>query len=211
LVIVESFHVAGLMRTVRGASDEKTQGQLLKFRSRRNFFRETQPEKYARHREFYHPAVSLLCKAARTRRLILTVRDPRHFVANAEILLRLDRSRAQGVLGALRLTVLFTALAAAPCLAEDAANAGAGPVATVSMDHNTFIPGEITVVPGTTVTWTNSEAMPHTVVDQNKAFRSKTLVKDASFSFTFTTAGDYEYLCSIHPFMKGKVIVKPAG
>jgi plastocyanin len=33
-------------------------------------------------------------------------------------------------------------------------------------------------------------------------------VKDATFSFTFTTAGDYNYLCSIHPNMKGKVIVK---
>jgi plastocyanin len=62
---------------------------------------------------------------------------------------------------------------------------------TVSMDHNTFIPGEITVVPGTTVTWVNNESMPHTVVDLNKSFRSKTLAKDASFSFTFTAAGDY--------------------
>jgi hypothetical protein len=44
-----------------------------------------------------------------------------------------------------------------------------------------------------------------------QAFRSKTLVKDASFSFTFATAGDYSYLCSIHPNMKGKVIVKPAS
>ncbi len=115
------------------------------------------------------------------------------------------------VLRALRLTILFTVLASAPCLAEDANNAGAGPVATVSMDHNTFIPGEITVVPGTTVTWVNKEAMPHTVVDLNKGFRSKTLAKDASFSFTFATAGDYDYLCSIHPNMKGKVIVKPAS
>jgi amicyanin len=141
----------------------------------------------------------------------LTVRDPKHLVANPETLLRLDSCRPQGVLRALRLAVLFTALAAAPCLALDANNAGAGPVATVTMDHNTFIPGEITVVPGTTVTWTNNEAMPHTVVDQNKAFRSKTLIKDATFSFTFTTAGDYDYLCSIHPNMKGKVIVKPGA
>jgi amicyanin len=79
------------------------------------------------------------------------------------------------------------------------------------MDHNTFIPGEITVVPGTTVTWVNKEAMPHTVVDLNKGFRSKIIAKDASFSFTFATAGDYDYLCSIHPNMKGKVIVKPAS
>jgi amicyanin len=145
-----------------------------------------------------------------TRRLVVTSRDPMHFVAN------LGTSsgagcRSQSVLRALRLTVLFTALTSAPCLAQDANNAGAGPVATVSMDHNTFVPGEITVMTGTTVTWVNKEAMPHTVVDLNKVFRSKTLAKDASFSFTFATAGDYDYLCSIHPNMKGKVIVKPAS
>jgi plastocyanin len=140
----------------------------------------------------------------------LTVRDPMNFVANSETPSKVGR-KPQSVLRALRLTVLFTVLASAPCLAEDANSAGAGPVASVSMDHNTFIPGEITVVPGTTVTWVNKETMPHTVVDTNKGFRSKTLTKDASFSFTFATAGDYDYLCSIHPNMKGKVIVKPAS
>jgi amicyanin len=109
------------------------------------------------------------------------------------------------------LIFLFTALAATSCLAQDANKAGAGPVATVSMDHNTFIPSEITVAPGTTVTWVNNEAMPHIVVDLNKGFRSKMLAKDAKFSFSFTTAGDFDYLCSIHPNMKGKVIVKPGA
>ena len=141
----------------------------------------------------------------------MKVREPNHFVVNPQNLLSVDRCGSQGVLRALRQAVLFTALAATPCLAEDVNNAGVGPATTVTMDHNSFIPAEITVVAGTTVTWTNTEAMPHTVVDQNKAFRSKTLVKDASFSFTFTTAGDYDYLCSIHPFMKGKVIVKPGA
>ena len=105
----------------------------------------------------------------------------------------------------------MTSLASAPGLADDPNNAATGPVASVTMDHNTFIPNEITVAPGTTVTWTNNETMPHTVVDQNKGFRSKTIVKDGTFSFTFTTAGDYNYLCSIHPNMKGTIIVKPAG
>jgi plastocyanin len=140
----------------------------------------------------------------------LTVRDPVHFVANQETSSGAG-CKSSSVLHALRLTILLTVLASAPCLAEDANNAGAGPVATVTMDHNTFIPGEITVVPGTTVTWVNKEAMLHTVVDANKAFRSKFIAKDASFSFTFATAGDYDYLCSIHPNMKGKVIVKPAS
>jgi amicyanin len=135
---------------------------------------------------------------------------PMRFVANLKIYSETG-CKVQSVLRVLRLAVLFTALASTACPAEDQTTANAGPVVTVSMDHNTFTPGEITVVPGTTVTWVNKEAMPHTVVDSNKGFRSKILAKDASFSFTFATAGDYDYLCSIHPNMKGKVIVKPAS
>ena len=133
-----------------------------------------------------------------------------HFAANPEASFGVHNWKPQTVLQALRLTVLFTALAS-NCLAEDPNIAGTGPVATVSMDHSTFIPSDITVAPGTTVTWVNVETMPHTVVDLNKAFRSKTLVKDGTFSFTFTTPGDFDYLCSIHPNMKGKVIVKPGA
>jgi amicyanin len=144
-----------------------------------------------------------------TRRLALIVRNAMHPAANPVTCREVSGCKPQNLLRALRLTLLFTALASTPGVAEDVNNAGASPAASVSMDHNTFIPDEITVVPGTTVTWVNKEAMPHTVVDVNKGFRSKTLPKDAAFSFTFTAAGDYNYLCSIHPNMKGKVIVKP--
>jgi amicyanin len=139
----------------------------------------------------------------------LTVRDPMHLIASAVTSLVLRGCKPQSFRRALRVILLFTALASTPGLAEDPNDAGTGLVASVSMDHNAFIPSEITIVPGTTVTWVNKEAMPHTVVDVNKGFRSKTLAKDAQFSFTFTAAGDYDYLCSIHPNMKGKVIVKP--
>jgi plastocyanin len=138
----------------------------------------------------------------------LIVRYPTPSAANPETSLPAHGRRPQSVWRALRLTLLFAALASTPGLAEDSNNAAAGPVASVGIDHNTFIPSEITVAPGTTVTWVNNETMPHTVVDQNKGFRSKTLAKEGTFSFTFTTAGDYNYLCSIHPNMKGKVIVK---
>jgi plastocyanin len=131
-----------------------------------------------------------------------------HFAANPRTFFGIYSCKSQSVLRALRLIGLFTALTSTPCLAEDTNNAGTGPVASVSMDHDTFIPSEITVAPGTIVTWVNIETMPHTAVELNRAFRSKTLVKDGTFSFTFTTAGDYSYLCSIHPNMKGKVIVK---
>jgi plastocyanin len=141
----------------------------------------------------------------------LTIRDSIDFTANPATSFRIHGSKSQGVLRVLRLTIVLTALASAPSLAEDSKDVGAGPVASVSMDHSTFIPSEIIVAPGTTVTWVNNETMPHTVVDPNKGFRSKTLIKDAKFSFTFTTAGDYNYICSIHPNMKGKVIVKPGA
>jgi amicyanin len=141
----------------------------------------------------------------------VTVRDSLQFATNREACLGDVRGKPPSVLRALRLIVLFTALTSTPCLAEDPNNAAANPVVTVGMDHNTFIPSEITVAPGTTVTWVNNEAMPHTVVDQNKGFRSKIIAKEATFSFTFTTAGDFDYMCSIHPNMKGKVIVKPGA
>ena len=146
-----------------------------------------------------------------TRRLVLTVRDVIHFAAKAETSLGIYGYKSQGALHALRLVFLFTTLVSSPGLAEDPNNAATTPAVIVSMDHSTFIPSEITVAPGTTVTWVNVETMPHTVVDLNKAFRSKTLVKDGTFSFTFTTPGDFDYLCSIHPNMKGKVIVKPGA
>jgi len=141
----------------------------------------------------------------------LTVRASMHFAATPRTSFGVHGCKSKGVLRVLRLTVLFTALASTPCLVEDANSVGTGPVASVNMDHNTFIPSEITVAPGTTVTWVNNETMPHTVVNPNQGFRSKFLVKDAKFSFTFTTPGDYDYLCSIHPNMKGKVIVKPGA
>ena len=107
------------------------------------------------------------------------------------------------------LSVVITFLGAVPCFAEDQNGAAAGQMASVSIDNSIFTPSEITVTPGTTVTWVNNDAMPHTVVEANKSFRSKTLIKEGKFSFTFTNVGDFDYICSIHPNMKGKVIVKP--
>jgi len=77
----------------------------------------------------------------------------------------------------------------------------------VTIDNFTFSPAELTVKVGTTVTWTNHDDIPHTVVSAGK-FRSKTLDTDNSFSFTFTQAGDYKYFCSLHPHMTGMIKVE---
>ncbi len=78
---------------------------------------------------------------------------------------------------------------------------------TVAIDNFTFAPAELTVKVGSTVTWTNHDDIPHTVVSAGK-FRSKTLDTDNSFSFTFTAAGDYKYFCSLHPHMTGTIKVE---
>lgn len=77
----------------------------------------------------------------------------------------------------------------------------------VSIDNFTFSPASITVKVGDTVTWTNRDDIPHVVVSAGK-FRSKALDTDNSFSFTFTTAGDYPYFCSLHPHMTGAIKVE---
>ena len=59
------------------------------------------------------------------------------------------------------------------------------------------------------MTFRNGDDMVHTVVAEDGSFRSKALDTDDAFSFTFTAAGDYAYVCGLHPFMHGKVTVTP--
>jgi plastocyanin len=82
--------------------------------------------------------------------------------------------------------------------------------AEVKIDNFSFGPAALTVPVGTTVTWTNRDDIPHTVVstDDPKTFKSKVLDTDEKFAFTFSKAGTYPYFCSIHPKMTGKVIVQ---
>src|SRR6266851_3944537 len=77
----------------------------------------------------------------------------------------------------------------------------------VMIDNFTFEPAQLTVKVGTTVTWTNRDDIPHTVVAAGK-FRSKTMDTDGTFTFTFTAAGEYKYFCSLHPHMAGTVKVE---
>lgn len=92
-----------------------------------------------------------------------------------------------------------------PARAGDALASGAQ--ATVTIDNFTFSPRRLTIAPGTTVTWVNHDDIPHTVVEENRAFRSRALDTDDRFSFTFTRAGDFSYFCSLHPRMTGRITV----
>lgn len=70
-----------------------------------------------------------------------------------------------------------------------------------------FNPASITVTAGTTITWTNKDAVAHTVTSDSNAFDSGTVKSGATFSFTFATAGTYAYHCAIHPSMVASVTV----
>ncbi len=78
----------------------------------------------------------------------------------------------------------------------------------VKIDNFSFGPETLTIPVGTTVTWTNRDDIPHTVVSTDGVFKSKVLDTDEKFSFTFSKAGTYAYFCSIHPKMTGKVVVQ---
>ena len=78
----------------------------------------------------------------------------------------------------------------------------------VKIDNFSFGPATVTVPLGTTVTWTNRDDIPHTVVSTDGVFKSKALDTDDKFSFVFSKPGTYGYFCSIHPKMIGQIIVQ---
>jgi plastocyanin len=80
--------------------------------------------------------------------------------------------------------------------------------AEVKIDNFVFGPQTLTVPVGATVTWTNKDDIPHTVVSTDGVFKSKVRDTDEKFSYTFTKAGTYLYFCSVHPKMTGKVVVQ---
>ena len=77
----------------------------------------------------------------------------------------------------------------------------------VSISDFKFNPATLTVPVGATVTWSNKDEEPHTIAAKDGSFHSPGIDTNGNYSFTFTTAGSYDYICSIHPFMTGTVVV----
>ena len=80
--------------------------------------------------------------------------------------------------------------------------------ANVDISGFAFVPQTLTVSVGTTVTWTNNDSSSHTIAGNDNLFQSGTLAKGATFSHTFGQKGTFNYRCSIHPSMTGKIIVE---
>jgi len=82
------------------------------------------------------------------------------------------------------------------------------PTADVKIDTFSFTPATITVKVGTQITWTNADDIPHTVVGDGLVFKSKVLDTDEKFTWTVSKPGTFQYFCSIHPKMTGKLVVE---
>ena len=92
-----------------------------------------------------------------------------------------------------------------------------GATAVLAADHAvaisgfSFSPGSLTIAVGDTVTWTNSDAQAHTATADDGSWDTGSLGNGASGTITFSTAGTFAYLCSIHPQMTGTVTVQAAA
>ena len=78
----------------------------------------------------------------------------------------------------------------------------------VAMDNFSFTPPTASVPVGTTVTWTNHDDVPHTVISTERQFKSPVLDTDGQYSHRFEAAGTYKYFCSLHPRMTGEIVVE---
>ena len=123
-----------------------------------------------------------------------------------------------------RLAVLGTATFGALAVAAwaPAGQSGAGsassmaqPVAVaaqtgprIEITKHKFSLPTVTVPTGGTVTWVNQDEDVHTVVSTAGVFRSPGLDTDETYSYKFTKPGVYQYFCTLHPLMVGKVVVK---
>ena len=80
--------------------------------------------------------------------------------------------------------------------------------AKVTIANFEFTPGEIRIAPGETVTWTNVDGAPHGLEYHDNVRGTDLLLPGASFSRRFDRPGTYEYHCSVHPYMTGRVVVR---
>lgn len=79
---------------------------------------------------------------------------------------------------------------------------------TVTIDASRFSPARLTVAPGDTVVWKNVDMFPHTATSTVGAFDSKEIPPGRTWSYTLPKKGVLDYLCTLHPTMKGSIRVR---
>jgi plastocyanin len=78
----------------------------------------------------------------------------------------------------------------------------------IGIDNFKFNPTPLMISQGSEVTWTNHDDIPHSIVLNAFGAHSKAMDTDGTFTFKFDKTGTFFYVCGLHPFMQGKVVVK---
>ncbi|HEX5209033.1 MAG TPA: cupredoxin domain-containing protein [Steroidobacteraceae bacterium] len=120
----------------------------------------------------------------------------------------LRRRRTLSALAAVSVAVAGTAA----LVRDGAVVAAAAPAMkpAVTITNYSFKPGTIMVKKGATVTWINKDDDVHTIkgTDGPEAFNSPALESGTRFGYTFHHAGTYHYICTVHPYMHGVIVVR---
>lgn len=74
-------------------------------------------------------------------------------------------------------------------------------------NHETFVPPQISLSSGSTISWTNDDSITHTVTSDEGLFDSNSISPGYTWDNTFDSPGQFDYHCLIHPFMTGKIII----
>jgi plastocyanin len=89
-----------------------------------------------------------------------------------------------------------------------AAGAAGAATKTVTISASSYAPAVIEVNVGDTVTWKNDDLFPHTATSVDRYFDSRQIAVGATWSYHATSKGEYPYICTLHPTMRGVVRVR---
>jgi plastocyanin len=108
------------------------------------------------------------------------------------------------------LAIAVAALALLSCSGRQSAAVDVPPPVThtVAIETVQFVPPALTVTVGDTIVWVNKDPFPHTAVSKEAGFDSKEIAAGASWKFAATTKGEFPYVCTLHPTMKGVLKVQ---
>jgi len=105
-------------------------------------------------------------------------------------------------------TFLVLGVAGAQQQGAQAQQAAATNEAEISIQNFHFMPETLTVKAGTAITWVNRDEEPHNVVSLERVFRSKAIDGGEKFTAVIDKPGTYNYMCAVHPHMRGQIVVQ---
>ena len=105
-------------------------------------------------------------------------------------------------------TTIFSSIDLNKVLAQESEDVFIAPGAADQSNLEAFVPPEISISPDTAISWRNDDSIKHTVTADDGSFASGPISPGDTFDNTFDSLGDFSYHCSIHPFMRGVVLVE---